>query len=103
VLLLGLSGWFITGAAPAGAGGIIAVQAFNYLLPGAAIRALAIISTVGRYDESLASHRAALLAMATLRTDLLRGSSLRRPAQCWRLAPATPQPGWSRMSTRSRI
>lgn len=70
VLLLGLSGWFITGAALAGAGGIVAVQAFNYLLPSAAIRALAIIRTGGRYGERLASHRAALLALATLRTDL---------------------------------
>jgi len=70
VLLLGLSGWFITGAALAGAGGIVAVQAFNYLLPSAAIRALAIIRTVGRYSERLASHRAALLALATLRTGL---------------------------------
>jgi ATP-binding cassette subfamily C protein CydC len=70
VLLLGLSGGFITGAAVAGAGGIVAVQAFNYLLPSAAIRALAIIRTVARYGERLASHRAALLAMATLRTGL---------------------------------
>ncbi len=70
VLLLGLSGWFITGAALAGAGGITAVQAFNYLLPSAAIRGLAIIRTVGRYGERLASHRAALLALATLRASL---------------------------------
>jgi len=70
VVLLGLSGWFITGSAVAGAGGVLAVQAFNYLLPSAAIRALAIIRTVSRYAERLASHRAALLSMATLRTGL---------------------------------
>jgi ATP-binding cassette subfamily C protein CydC len=70
VVLLGVSGWFITGAAVAGAGGIVAVQAFNYLLPSAAIRALAIVRTVARYGERLASHRAALLAMATLRTGV---------------------------------
>jgi ATP-binding cassette subfamily C protein CydC len=70
VVLLGLSGWFITGAAIAGAGGIAAVQAFNYLLPSAAIRALAIVRTLARYGERLASHRAALLALATLRTGL---------------------------------
>ena len=38
VLLLGLSGWFITGAALAGLGGVLAAQGFNYLLPSAMIR-----------------------------------------------------------------
>ncbi|RYY43646.1 MAG: ABC transporter, partial [Sphingomonadales bacterium] len=42
VALLGISGWFLTGSAIAGAGGLAAVTAFNYLLPSAAIRALAI-------------------------------------------------------------
>ncbi len=70
ILLLGLSGWFITGAAMAGVTGIAAVQAFNYLLPSAAIRLLAIIRTVSRYGERLLSHKSALFALATLRVRL---------------------------------
>ncbi|MFN3424353.1 MAG: ATP-binding cassette domain-containing protein [Novosphingobium meiothermophilum] len=70
VALLGLSGWFLTGAAMAGASGIAAVQAFNYLLPSAGIRAMAIARTLGRYGERLLSHRAALFALADLRPAL---------------------------------
>lgn len=70
ILLLALSGWFLTAAALAGAVGGTAVLAFNYLLPSAAIRALAIIRTGSRYGERLLAHRAALLGMATLRADL---------------------------------
>lgn len=70
VLLLGLSGWFITGAALAGLGGVAAVQAFNYLLPSAAIRLLAIVRTSARYGERLYGHKAALMALATVRTRL---------------------------------
>ena len=36
VLLLGLSGWFISVAAAAGLAGVAAAQAFNYMLPSAA-------------------------------------------------------------------
>jgi ATP-binding cassette subfamily C protein CydC len=68
--LLGLAGWFLAGAALAGAGGAVAVQAFNYLLPSAALRALAIGRTLGRYGERLFGHRAALYALASLRGAL---------------------------------
>ena len=70
VLLLGLSGWFITGAALAGLGGVVAAQGFNYLLPSAAIRLLAIIRTTARYGERLYGHRGALMALATVRARL---------------------------------
>lgn len=70
ILLLGLAGWFIAGAALAGAAGIAAVQAFNYLLPSAAIRLLAIGRTVTRYGERLYGHRAALSALASFRVRL---------------------------------
>lgn len=68
VLLLALSGWFLTAAATAAATGYAA--AFNYLLPSAAIRGLAIARTAARYGERLLSHQAALLAMAELRGRL---------------------------------
>lgn len=70
VLLLALSGWFLTAAAIAGAAGSAVAMAFNYLIPSAAIRGLAIIRTASRYGERLLSHRAALTAMAELRSRL---------------------------------
>ncbi|CAN5606028.1 amino acid ABC transporter ATP-binding/permease protein [soil metagenome] len=70
IVLLGLAGWFITGAALAGAAGVAAVQAFNYLLPSAAIRLLAIGRTVTRYGERLYGHKAALSALALFRVRL---------------------------------
>lgn len=72
VLLLGLSGWFITAAALAGASGIAAAQAFNYMLPSAAIRLLAIVRTGARYGERLAGHEAAFGALAHIRAALFR-------------------------------
>ena len=68
--LLGLSGWFIVGSAIAGAGGLMAVQAFNYLLPSACIRLLAIVRTAARYGERVTGHEAALNALASLRPSL---------------------------------
>ncbi|HZU62452.1 MAG TPA: ATP-binding cassette domain-containing protein [Novosphingobium sp.] len=68
--LLALSGWFLAGAALAGMGGVLAVQAFNYLLPSAAIRAAAILRTGTRYGERMLGHRAALFALAELRMAL---------------------------------
>lgn len=70
VLLLGLSGWFITGTALAGLGGVLAAQGFNYLLPSAMIRLLAIVRTTARYGERLYGHRAALMALAIVRARL---------------------------------
>jgi ATP-binding cassette subfamily C protein CydC len=72
VALLGLSGWFITAAALAGAAGPLAAQAFNYMLPSAAIRLLAITRTGARYGERITSHAAALSALAHLRPMLFR-------------------------------
>lgn len=83
VSLLALSGWFLTGAALAGAAGSAAVLAFNYLIPSAAIRGLAILRTVSRYGERLLGHRAALFAMADLRGMLFS----RLAAQDSRTAP----------------
>ena len=72
-LLLGLSGWFLAGAALAGAGGPMLVQGFNYLLPSAGLRALAIARTAGRYTERYLGHRAAFRALAALRPALFAG------------------------------
>ena len=72
-LLLGLSGWFLAGAALAGLSGSAAVLAFNYLLPSAGLRGLAILRTAGRYGERLTSHEAAFRALAALRASLFTG------------------------------
>ncbi|MFC7378928.1 ATP-binding cassette domain-containing protein [Brevundimonas sp. GCM10030266] len=70
VCLLGLSGWFLTGAALAGMAGAAAAHAFNYMMPSAIIRLLAILRTGARYIERVAGHDAALRALARLRPQL---------------------------------
>ncbi|MXP29116.1 ATP-binding cassette domain-containing protein [Porphyrobacter algicida] len=70
ILLLAISGWFLTAAALAGAAGAATAYGFNYLIPSAMIRLLAILRTVSRYGERLWSHQAALFAMAGLRGRL---------------------------------
>jgi len=70
--LLGMSGWFLGGAADAGrlGAGAAAVLAFNYLLPAVTIRGLAIARTVARYFERYQGHAAALRTLAALRPRL---------------------------------
>lgn len=62
-LLMAISGWFIASMAMAGVSGV----AFNYLIPAAAIRAFAILRTVGRYGERLLTHEAGFRVLAQLR------------------------------------
>jgi ATP-binding cassette subfamily C protein CydC len=80
VALLGLSGWFISAAALAGAAGVASAAAFNYLVPSAAIRLFAIVRTGARYVERVAGHEAALNAVARLRPRLFLALT-RRPAE----------------------
>ncbi|MGY6704615.1 amino acid ABC transporter ATP-binding/permease protein [Roseinatronobacter sp.] len=68
--LLGVSGWFITGAAAAGLLGMGAV--FDVFRPSAAIRFLALGRTVARYGERMLTHDATLRALETLRLRVLR-------------------------------
>jgi ATP-binding cassette subfamily C protein CydC len=81
VLLLGLSGWFITGAALAGLAGPASAGAFNYLLPSAAIRLLAILRTGSRYAERLVGHDAALRALARIRPALFGALAASPPGE----------------------
>jgi ATP-binding cassette subfamily C protein CydC len=73
VALLGVSGWFITAAALAGAAGPAAAHVFNYLVPSAVIRFLAIVRTASRYGERVTGHEVALKALAALRPQLFDG------------------------------
>lgn len=67
-LLMALSGWFIASMAVAGA----AQASFNFFFASATIRALAILRTVGRYGERLATHEAAFRILADLRVWLFK-------------------------------
>ena len=69
IALLTLSGWFISASAIAG---LVAIDgnalAFNFMLPAAQIRALAITRTLGRYGERLVTHEATFRVLAGIRS-----------------------------------
>ncbi|WP_312785363.1 ATP-binding cassette domain-containing protein [Brevundimonas sp.] len=73
VLLLGVSGWFITASALAGLAGSLVAHSFNFMVPSALIRFLAIVRTGSRYGERITGHDAALKALAVLRPQLFEG------------------------------
>lgn len=64
--LLMVSGWFISAAAIAG---IVALgsHSFNYMVPAAIIRVLAMVRTAGRYGEMMLSHHAVFGLLQQLR------------------------------------
>ncbi|SHO67530.1 ATP-binding cassette, subfamily C, CydC [Pseudoxanthobacter soli DSM 19599] len=65
--LLGVSGWFITACALAGAGSM-----FNFLGPSAMVRGLSLLRIVARYGERLVGHDATLGLLADLRAFVFR-------------------------------
>ena len=65
ITLLTLSGWFISASAIAGLGGDVLL--FNFMLPAAQIRALAISRTLGRYGERLITHEATFRVLTEIR------------------------------------
>ena len=73
VILLGLSGWFLTAAALAGASG--AGYVFNHLYPSAGVRGAAFSRVLTRYGEQLVGHDATLSLSARLRPDLFAASA----------------------------
>lgn len=66
LLLLGVSGWFITAAAMAGITGAV----LNIFAPSAIIRALAIGRTAGRYGERVLTHDATFRFLTHLRNTV---------------------------------
>lgn len=86
VALLGVSGWFITASALAGAAGPAVAHVFNYLVPSAVIRFLAIVRTASRYGERVTGHEAALKALAALRPQLFEGLARGSTARALSLA-----------------
>ncbi|MFT3731953.1 MAG: thiol reductant ABC exporter subunit CydC [Hyphomicrobium sp.] len=85
--LLGLSGWFITATAVAGATAASAL-AFDVFSPSAGIRFFALARTASRYGERLVTHDATLGVLAELRERLFRGSAAVREAEKLRMRPA---------------
>lgn len=67
VVLLALSGWFITASALAGVGLLMGLDIFT---PGAGIRLAAIVRTGSRYAERLVTHEATFRILSDLRTGL---------------------------------
>ena len=67
-LLMAISGWFVASMAVSGSSGV----AFNYFIPSASIRFLAITRTVGRYAERLVTHEATFRILAELRVWLFK-------------------------------
>ena len=66
--LLALSGYLIAGSAIAGIG----LTAFDMVIPSAAIRLFAIVRTLARYAERLATHDATFRFIAGLRVNVFR-------------------------------
>lgn len=81
-LLMALSGWFVASMAVAGLKG----AAFDYFMPSAGIRALALARTIGRYGERLLTHEAAFRFLADLRVWLFRRLEPLAPAGLERYA-----------------
>ncbi|MNK17741.1 putative ABC transporter ATP-binding protein [compost metagenome] len=63
--LLGVSGWFLTGAALAGAGSV-----FNLFAPSALVRGLSFLRIVSRYADRVVGHSATLRLLADLRATV---------------------------------
>ncbi|WP_018995227.1 thiol reductant ABC exporter subunit CydC [Thioalkalivibrio sp. ALJ2] len=74
IVLLALSGWFITATALAGAGLLATLDVY---VPSGGIRTAAIARTLARYSERLVSHEAVLRSLADLRGRTFRGLAAR--------------------------
>nr|MEC9420692.1 thiol reductant ABC exporter subunit CydC [Pseudomonadota bacterium] len=73
LLLLGVSGWFITAAAIAGLSGAF----LNIFAPSALIRAFAIVRTAGRYGERVLTHDATFRFLTGFRNRLFAAMALK--------------------------
>lgn len=79
--LLGVSGWFLTGAALAGAGG-----AFNLFAPSAMVRGLSFLRIGARYADRVTGHAATLRLLSDLRATVFNALIRLTPRQLarWR-------------------
>ncbi|MGW1025737.1 ATP-binding cassette domain-containing protein [Streptomyces sp. NPDC002577] len=80
--LLGLSGWFISACAVAGAA---TYSSFSYIAPSGGVRAFALTRIAGNYSKRLVLHAAALRKVATARAGLFDRAAATDRAQLDRL------------------
>ncbi|WP_030604339.1 ATP-binding cassette domain-containing protein [Streptomyces fulvoviolaceus] len=76
--LLGLSGWFISACAVAGAA---TFSSFSYIAPSGGVRAFAMARVAGNYGKRLVLHAAALHRIAAARTGLFDRAAAGERAQ----------------------
>lgn len=76
--LVGLSGWFISACAVAGAA---AFSSFSYVAPSGGVRAFALTRVAGNYSKRLVLHAAALCRIATARAGLFDRAAAGERAQ----------------------
>ena len=76
IALLGVSGWFLSGAALAGT-----LLTFNLFVPSAMIRAFSFVRIGSRYAERLVGHNLTLQLLADLRARVFRHLLQRSPRQ----------------------
>ncbi|WP_019589194.1 MULTISPECIES: thiol reductant ABC exporter subunit CydC [unclassified Thioalkalivibrio] len=69
IVLLALSGWFITATALAGAGMLATLDIYS---PSGGIRAAAVLRTIARYFERVTGHEAVLRILSDLRATTFR-------------------------------
>lgn len=74
--LLGVSGWFLTGAFLAGAGSV-----FNLFAPSALVRGLSFLRIVSRYADRVVGHAATLRLLADLRAMVFAALTRLTPRQ----------------------
>lgn len=77
--LLGVSGWFLSAAALAGAG-----SAFNLFAPSALVRMLSFVRIAARYAERLVGHAATLRLLTDLRVRVFEALMALTPRQLGR-------------------
>ncbi|MCX8998139.1 thiol reductant ABC exporter subunit CydC [Rhizobiaceae bacterium BDR2-2] len=87
IVLLSLSGWFITATALAGLTAATA-YAFDVFVPSAGIRFLALFRTAARYGERVVSHDATLSVLAGMRETLFRAFATAGMSRALALRPA---------------
>ncbi|MFD2239125.1 thiol reductant ABC exporter subunit CydC [Aureimonas populi] len=75
-MLLGVSGWFLTGAALAGS-----IAAFNLFVPSSLVRMMSFLRIASRYGERLAGHDATLRLLADIRAFVFAGLFPRLPVR----------------------
>lgn len=76
--LLGLSGWFISSCAVAGAA---TFSSFSYIAPSGGVRAFAMARVAGNYSKRLVLHAAALRRIAAARAGLFDRAAATERAQ----------------------